>query len=122
MVDRFTGCGCERHLAGGDARHVEEILDESRQEPGVAGDDLGRMMAPLLGHEIRPQQLRPPGDRVERRAQFMRDRGEELVLQLIGAFGRLPRRSFTDEQVVALVLDGGAHAIGRIAGWRQYAR
>ena len=72
------------------------------------------MMAPLLGHEIRPQQLRPPGDRVERRAQFMRDRGEELVLQLIGAFGRLPRRSFTDEQVVALVLDGGAHAIGRI--------
>ena len=76
----------QRQLAADDARDVEDVLDQRGLRPRVALDDgqaavdLGRRVAPA-------QRLRPAEDRVQRRAQLVRDHGQELVLGAAGQLG-----------------------------------
>ncbi len=51
----------------------------------------------------RPQELRPAENGVERRAQLVRERGEEFVLQPARAFALGARGAFAVEQAFALL-------------------
>ncbi len=79
----------EREAADEDARDVEQILDQAKLHARVTVDDaeavsdaIGRQ-APLLQH------LAPAEHRVERRAQLVRQHGEERVLRLVRTAGVL---------------------------------
>ena len=74
----------EQQLAGGDARDVEQVLDQLRLGVRVAIDALERVLASLRRQLAAPQQVHPADDGVERRAELVRERGEELVLQAVG--------------------------------------
>ena len=92
----------EAHRAPDDAGHVEKVLDELRLHARVAVDDVeglglsGRVERTQLEHGD------PAEDRVERRAQLVRDRGHELVLGAAQRFGRAPGRLFALERGRAL--------------------
>ena len=77
----------EAHLAGGDAGHVEQVLDQLGLRARVALDHLHRPQQLLALHAAGGDDLRPAEDRAERRAQLVRQRGEELVLELAHALG-----------------------------------
>ena len=75
-----------RHLAGDDSRDVQHLLDETNLGLGIALDDrhgMGRARVQVPTS----QDPRPPVNRVQRRAQFMRERAEKLVLQAIRLLG-----------------------------------
>src|SRR4051812_1720197 len=71
------------YLARDDATHIEQIFNQLRLRAGVALDGIeafrnqGRVRADR-------QQLRPAKNRVERRAQFVTERGEKLVFEMAG--------------------------------------
>ena len=70
--------------------------------------DLGR---PLHGRAVAgalPEHVRPAHDRVQRRAQLVRQGREELVLQPVGRFGLEPGRLFAQQQADPLLLDARA--------------
>src|SRR5262249_55796103 len=81
----------EPELAGDDARHVEDVLDELPLGLSVPADGVDalrqrRIGAPLL------EEARPADDGVEGRPELVRHRREELVLdaaRLLGAVRRL---------------------------------
>ena len=71
----------EPQLAGDDARHVEQVVDQPRLGLGVALDaSPGRARCAPRRRMPRFEQLGPAEDRVERRAQLVRERGQEVVL------------------------------------------
>ena len=86
------GCISSRTRAADDARHVEQIVDELRLHARVAVDDVERLG--LAGRVERAQleHRHPAEDGVERRAQLVRDRRDELVLGAAQGLGRAPRR------------------------------
>ncbi len=95
----------EPDLAADDAAHVQQVLDQVRLGAGVAHDrghalrqDLG-VVAAAVG-----QDLRPAEDGVERRAQLVRDDGEELVLQPAGALGLGARGALALQQLALALL------------------
>src|SRR6185312_8429496 len=103
-------------LARLDAAEVEKLVDEVEQVLARAMDIAGIFL--VLRYLVRPQQFRlqhfrKADDRIERRAQFMAHRGEELRLGDIGLLGVPPRlvrhlsRFF--ELVDQLVLFGLVH-------------
>ena len=65
----------------------------------------------------RLSELRPPDDRVERRPQLVRQRGQEFVLQAVGALGLGARGPLAAEQPLALGLD--RRALGDVGAQRQ---
>ena len=74
----------EPQLAGDDARDVEEVLDEAHLRAGVALDAAERALARLRRSSGAARRIcEPAEDRVERRAQLVRQRGEELVLEAV---------------------------------------
>ena len=73
-------------LAGDDARDVEQVLDELGERGRAALDRLQRPLLALLVEAPAAQPPDPAHERVERRAQLVREGGQELVL---GASGRL---------------------------------
>ena len=100
----------EQQLAAGDARDVEQVLDQPRLRVRIAIDALERVLDFLGGQLAAAQQVDPADDRVERRAQLVRQRGEELVLQAIGLLLAI-------EQLGALALRGldfVEHAVERL--------
>ena len=88
----------DRHLARRDAGDVEEILDQLRLRAAALLNGLDGQRA-RLRVEILREQVRPADDRCHRRAQLVRQSGQELVLGAAGflqfalgpaqAFGRL---------------------------------
>ena len=75
-----------------DARDVEQVLDELRLRLRVALDGLeAARRACSASSPSRAQHRGPSEDRVERRAELVRERREELVLQPVGLLG-LPAR------------------------------
>ena len=101
-----TGAGrldVEAHLAGGDAAHVEQVFDELRLHARVALDRLEPLLQIRSSLRAAPQDLRPAEDRVERRPQLVRQRGEELVLHLAHALGCGARGALALEQLLALL-------------------
>jgi hypothetical protein len=83
-------------LAGDDARDVEQILDEIGLHLGVALDGLERALLLGLVELPRAEEARPAEDGVERRAQLVRDRRQELVLDARRPLGRQPRLARLD--------------------------
>jgi hypothetical protein len=71
-------------LAGDDARDVEEIVDELGLGADVAFERFERAPLCLRRQHVGAQHVRPSKHRVERRAQFVRQRGDELVLGAVG--------------------------------------
>ena len=72
-------------LPGDDPRDVEDVLDDLGQRARVALDHLERGVALLLADGAGAEHARVAEDRVERRAQLVRQGREELVLQVVGA-------------------------------------
>ena len=74
----------ETQLAGHDARDVEDVGDQLFLDVRVALDGLERARhrgAVQLAHA---QQPRPPEHGIERRAQLVGERGEEVLLRAVG--------------------------------------
>ena len=80
-------------LAGDDARDVEDVLDQLRLQLRVAADDVDGLADRVRARDRAAEQhLHPAEDRVQRRAQLVRERGQELVLEAARFFGgRQPR-------------------------------
>ena len=105
-------------LARDDARHVEDVFDELCLRLRVPVDDFEpALQARRVGVRI-AEHRRPSQDRVERRAQLVRQRGEEFVLQAVRRFRLLARHLERVEQVAHFELpparaDRGAHEADR---------
>ena len=74
----------EPDLARHDARDIEDVLDDLRQPRGVAFERLEPARRLVARQDAAAQQPRVADDRVERRAQLVRQDGEELVLHPVG--------------------------------------
>ena len=74
----------EVQLVAGDARDVEQVADQARLCFRVAADDREAVTRSVGADAALLQHPRPAEDRVERRPQLVRQRGEELVLQAVG--------------------------------------
>ena len=71
-------------LARDDARDVEHVLDDLGQPVGVALEGLEAARRLVAGEHAAAQQPRVADDRVQRRAQLVRQHREELVLHAVG--------------------------------------
>ncbi len=74
----------DRQLAGDDPRHVEDVFDQLGLQLRIAADDVDRMTHAIRRMDIAFQHVNPAEDGVERRAQFVGERGQKLILQLVG--------------------------------------
>ncbi len=84
-----------------DARHVQQLVDEMRLVFGaVVNRPVGALPAGAI-EGAAPEDLRPAENGVERRAQFMGDDGQELILQAVRLFGALARGLLALEQLEA---------------------
>src|SRR5207237_8616135 len=101
--DEFDRAGLQPQLAPNDARDVEQILDQLLLRLGAALDNFqpagggGGVKLPLAQHPG------PSEHRGQRRAQLVRDRGEELVLETISRLRLLARRLFAGYKLSAFV-------------------
>ena len=89
------------HFAGDDPAHVEQVFDQLRLHARVALDHLQALRQILrarLAGAVAAEDLRPAEDRVQRRAQLVRERGEEFVLHPARALGLRARGAFAREQ------------------------
>ena len=71
----------EAELAGDDPRQVEQVLDEPGLRRGVADDGVDGVRRPRWIDDAGLEHLAPAHDRVDRRAQLVRERRQELVLR-----------------------------------------
>ena len=94
----------DAQLAGDDAGHVEHVFDQLRLRPGVPVDHFEAALRPRRVDLPVPQHRGPAEDGVERRAQLVRQGGEELVLQPARRLGLLPGLLEGREQVADLEL------------------
>ena len=93
-------------LAGGDARDVEQVVDQAREVPHLALDDvpLGR-----AGGAFAPRhQLERGDDRRQRVAQLVAEHGEELVLDPAGRLRLRQCRARLGEQAHVVERERGA--------------
>ena len=104
----------DAQLAGDDARHVEDVFDQLRLRARVAFDGVQRLLFLLGRQRARPQHARPADHRVERRAQLVRQRREELVLRPVGRLGGLARVPLGDRELGVGIL--GALEIFDVGG------
>ena len=74
----------EPDLAGDDSRNVEHVLDDLRQRRGIAFDGLDRLVSLVRRNDTRAQEAGVSEDRVQRRPQFVRQAGQEVVLDSAG--------------------------------------
>ncbi len=84
--DRGERRAVELHPAGFDLREVQDVVDDRQQRLGRVADG-DRVLLRLVGERRLQQQLRHPDDRVDRGADLVAHRREELRLHL----GRLDR-------------------------------
>ena len=81
----------EEKLSRDNPRDVEQIADQGGLRLRVAFDDVDRLREAFALQDPRAHDLRPAEDGVQRSAQLVRDRRDELVLHPAGAFGLLAR-------------------------------
>src|SRR6266496_2638630 len=84
---RLNRTDIKLQLAGDDARNVHQVFDELSLRPGIALDGFDGASGFGLIKLARAQHLRPTEYRIERRANFMRDHGDKLVLGAAGGLG-----------------------------------
>ena len=115
MPSRLTGLARQPDLPGRDVADVEQVGDDLRLRARVPLDDL-EAAREHVGARRAPQHLRPPEDGVERRAQLVGERGDELVALAHRVLDLRARRALRREQRVArlgepaLLVDVGAGA------------
>ena len=80
--------GFKLHVAGGYLRQIEQVVDDAGEASTGAGDLVQIVLLFRVGADA-SREFRQADHRVERRAQFVADVGEEGVLRLIGDLGRL---------------------------------
>ena len=81
----------EHEPAGGDARRVEEVLDDALQGARAALDDLeGAVGLGGIGFSL-PEETEPHQDRSERRPQLVGEQRQELVLEAARVHRAVPR-------------------------------
>ena len=82
----------ERDLAGLELLDVEDVVDEAMQAPAVRVGDVEQFLRleADMRVEVVLHQGERGGDRGQRRAQLVADRGDELVLELRRLLGDLP--------------------------------
>ena len=83
----------ERHAPAGDAREIEQVVDELGLPRRVVVNGLQRARRDRWGQRAVLQQRRPAEHRIERRAQVVRHDRDELVLEPVRR-SRLPSRAF----------------------------
>ena len=115
LLGRVEPLPLERQLARCDPRHVEQVGDQLGLDAGVAldGVDASDQVGVAAGDALL-EQLRPADDGVERRPQLVRQRRQEVVLDLVGALGLGPRRRLAGQEPLALGLD--LEALGDVGG------
>ena len=86
-----AGLPLERELPPGDARDVEEIIDQPSHVRDLAIDDVPRPIEPRLRLPEPPEDLHGAADRGQRIAELVGEDGDELVLAAIGLPQRLLR-------------------------------
>jgi len=96
------------HLAVHDPRHVEDVLDQLFLCDGVVLNDAHGVLQTIGLELARFEQLRPAEHRVERRAQLVRQRGQEFILHAVDAFGLAARALFAPQQLRALGFSAAA--------------
>ena len=116
-----TGSPRQPQLAERDARDVEQIFDQRGLRPGVAVDHFERLRARLVVERPRPQQRDPADNRVQRRAQLVRERAEEVVLDAIG-FVRFVARGLLERDGVAQRAFRAAQPQQRVRGRDENVR
>ena len=90
---RSIGLDVETQLARRDARHVE-VLDQSRLHFRISLDHLECVRLPRFVQGAEPQHPAPAENRVQRRAQLVRQGRQELVLRAVRRFRGCSRRPF----------------------------
>ena len=111
----------ERHPAGGEPRHVEEVVDEAREVLNLPLDH--RALAPVAA-AARPHQVERRRDGRQRVAQLVAQHREELVLGAARVGGLGARGLGPLEELVALPLpraEEGRGALERLAEARELA-
>ena len=78
-------------LARDDRRDVEHVAHEPNERAGISIDQLERAGAAVFGDLAFSKHLRVAHQRVQGRAQLMRQRRQELVLQPVGFFELLQK-------------------------------
>src|ERR1700722_10637128 len=73
------------HLAERDPGVVEQVRDHARLDPGVAFDRLQSLNDGLRQITLAAENRRPTEDRIQRIAQFVRQSGQEFLLEPIAA-------------------------------------
>jgi hypothetical protein len=111
-VERSVGLDrsdVEPHLARRDPRDVEQVRDELRLDARVALDHREGVLELAPGHltarDAVLEERRPADDRVQRRAQLVGHRRQELVLQAVRLLRLAAGELLALEQVLALELD-----------------
>ena len=103
----------QRELAVHDPREVEQVVHQSHLLADVAVDRLQRPRRQLVEAAVAAQDLGPAEDRLQRRAQLVRQRRDELILQAIGVLGGLARGLQLRPRplVIGHVLPGDQHRL-----------
>jgi hypothetical protein len=117
QVERLQAQG---QLAVHDARQVEQVVDQADLVADVPVDRLEGPGRHVVDAGVPPEDLGPADDRLERGAQLVRERRDELVLQPARVLGRPARRLHRGEGTLLVgdVLprdDGGVHGAVRPA-------
>ena len=103
----------QAQLAGDDARDVQQVLDELALRACVALDGLQRARRGGLVEPAAAQRDRPAEHGIERRAQLVGERGEELVLDPVGGLGLGARPLLARQEL--RVADGDGRVVGEQA-------
>ena len=86
-VDKIEGYHLERQVARHSARDVENVVHDSRLRACVALDGDDRAPDALVCEPPVGEEARPAENRIERRAQLVRERREEFVFQPVQLLG-----------------------------------
>ena len=112
----------EPELAGHDSAQVQKIVDELNLRARVAVDDFDGplLLVGSLGRRASEQHLRPAQDCAQRRAQFVRERRQEFVLESGCALRGHARAALGVQHLFALLI-GKLHGLdplglGQVAG------
>ncbi len=91
----------EPQTTGDDAGHVEDVGNQLGLQLRVPVDDFQRVPAAARVHAAVQQHPRPADDRIQWRPQFVRQRGQELVLRPVGRFRFPACARFARQQLLA---------------------
>src|SRR5262249_47355329 len=84
------------------ARNVQQVVDQSRQDRGVPLDGLQRLDAFHLIKSAFEKDFDPPEDCAQRRPQLMRSRGQKLIFKPVCGLRLFSCLAFTDQKLSEL--------------------